>query len=138
MTADAPDGAELIGVAFANDRAEADMIQGLLDTAGIPSALQQTGINGPQIGVGWLNPGGGSQQVLVRSDQAEAARALLKGTVANEPVDGIGSGDYLEAEEATGRGPRNYGLFGAYARIWVWSLAAMALTFGVFLLLRAA
>jgi hypothetical protein len=132
MTADAPEETELVSVASVGDRAEADMIQGLLNTAGIPSTAQQTGINGPQIGVGWLNPGGGSQQVLVRSDQAEAARALLEGAVANAQTDG----DYLEAEEATGRGPRNYGLFGAYARIWVWSLGAMALAFGIFLLLR--
>jgi hypothetical protein len=136
MTADAPEGAELVAVAFAGDRAEADMIQGLLDTAGIQSTTQQTGINGPQLGVGWLNPGGGSQRVLVRSDQAEAARRLIEGTVANEPVDGIGSDDFLEAEEATGRQPRNYGLFGAYARIWIWSFGLMALAFGVFLLLR--
>ncbi len=137
MTADVPEETELVSVAFASDRAEADMIQGLLDTAGIPSALQQTGINGPQIGVGWLNPGDGSQQVLVRPEQAEAARTLLEGTVVNEPTDSAEGDAYLEPDEATGGGPRNYGLFGAYTRIWIWSFGTMALAFGVFLLLRA-
>jgi hypothetical protein len=74
---------------------------------------------------------------MVRSDQAEAARALLEGTAVNEPADSLTSDEYLEAEGATGRGPRNYGLAGAYARIWAWSFGTMALAFGVFLLLRA-
>jgi hypothetical protein len=39
--------------------------------------------------------------------------------------------------DAEGRGPRNYGLIGAYARIWFWSLGALGVTFGVFLRLRA-
>jgi len=63
------EGTELLAVAVAHDRAEGDMIKGLLD-------------------------------------------------------------------EAKGRGPRNYGLAGAYGRIWAWSLGAMLLAFGVFLLLR--
>ncbi len=134
---DARDGADLVSVAFAGDRAEANMIQGLLDSAGIPSALQQTGIDGPQLGMGWLNPGGGSQRVMVRSDQAEAARTLLEGTVVpSEPDDWVESDNHLDPEEAPGRPPRSYGLFGAYARIWAWSLGTMMLAFGVFLLLR--
>ena len=32
--------------------------------------------------------------------------------------------------------PRSYGLIGAYARIWLWSLAALGVAFGVFLLAR--
>jgi hypothetical protein len=39
--------------------------------------------------------------------------------------------------EDRGRKPRDYGLLGAYARIWFWSVGAMALAFGIFLLLRA-
>ena len=64
------------------------MIQGLLDSAGIPSVVQQVGIDGPQLGFGLLNPSGGSQRVMVRSDQAEAARALLaEAVVTSEPED---------------------------------------------------
>lgn len=39
-------------------------------------------------------------------------------------------------DRAAGRGPRNYGLVGAYARIWLWSLAAFGVAFGLFLLIR--
>lgn len=130
-------GEDLVSVAFANDRAEGDMIQGLLDGAGIPSVLQQTGVNGPQLGFGLLNPGGGSQRVMVHPDQAEAARAMLGEAVASsEPEDRGESDNSLYGEETEGRKPRSYGLIGAYGRIWAWSLGAMILAFGVFLLLR--
>jgi hypothetical protein len=135
---DALGGENLVGVAFANDRAEGDMIQGLLDS-GIPSVLQPMGADGPQLGIGLLNPGGGSQRVMVRVAHAEAARTLLADAVApSEPEDWVGSDNSTNAEEAEGREPRNYGLIGAYGRIWAWSLGAMMLAFGVFLLLRIA
>ncbi len=108
---DALEGEGLVGVAFANDRAEGDMIQGLLDSAGIPSVLQQTGIDGPGLGIGSLNPGGGSRRVM-------------------------GDGSLYGYRETKGREPRSYGLIGAYGRIWAWSLGAMMLAFGVFLVLR--
>ena len=134
---DALGGEDLVSVAFANDRAEGDMIQGLLDSAGIPSVLQQVGVDGPQLGIGLLNPGGGSQRVMVRSDQAEAARALLgEAVVPSEPEDWVESDNSPYAEETEGQKPRNYGLIGAYGRIWAWSLGAMMLAFGVFLVLR--
>jgi hypothetical protein len=132
---DAPGGEDLVSVAFASDRAEGDMIQGLLDSAGISSLLQQAGINGPQIGIGLLNPGGGPQRVMVRSGQAEAARALLDEEAPGEAGDWA-EGDSFTEEETGGREPRNYGLIGAYGRIWAWSFGAMVLAFGIFLLLR--
>jgi hypothetical protein len=135
---DALGGEDLIGVAFANDRAEGDVIQGLLGSAGIPSVLRQVGIDGLQLGIGLLNPDGGSRRVMVRSDQAEAARALLgEAAVLSDPGDWV-EADSPYAEEAAGRKLRNYGLVGAYGRIWAWSLSAMALAFAVFLLLRVA
>lgn len=128
---------EPVGVAFAGDRVEAEMIRGLLESAGIPSAVQQLGIDGPTAGIGLLNPGGGSRKILVRADQAEAARAVLAETlVQGEPDE---SGVPIEADstgEGPGRKPRDYNLIGAYARAWFWSLIAMGLAFGVFLLLR--
>jgi len=130
-------GDELVGIAHANDRAEADMIQGLLETAGIRSAQQQIGIDGPTLGYSLLNPGGGSRRILVRAGEAEKARALLaETTVAGEQVDWPEDVGASDPEDAGGRGPRNYNLIGAYARIWAWSLGAMALAFAVFLLLR--
>jgi len=106
------------------------MIRGLLESAGIPSVAQQRGVDGPQVGIGLLNPAGGSRQIVVRADQVAAARAVLAEGVVGEfsDLDGL--------PEAPGRGPRNYGLIGAYARMIFWSLAVMGLAFGVFLLLR--
>jgi hypothetical protein len=130
-------GEELVGVAYANDRVEAEMIQALLESEGIPSAVRQLGVDGPGLGFGLLNPGGGSRRVMVRAGQAEAARALLAETlVEDEQVDWDDFPDAAHPGEARRRGPRNYGLIGAYARIWLWSLAAMGLAFAVFLLLR--
>jgi Putative prokaryotic signal transducing protein len=127
----------LIGVAHATDRAEAEMIQGLLKSAGIPSVLQQVGIDGPLLGVGWLNPGGGSQRVMVRASQSEEAQALLANSLADgERVDWPETADSPYPEETGGRKLRSYGLIGAHVRIWAWSFGAMILAFAVFLLLR--
>jgi Putative prokaryotic signal transducing protein len=130
------DGGELVGVAHASDRVEAEMIKGLLESSGIPSVLQHVGIDGPGLGIGWLNPGGGSHRVMVRASQSEQARDLLaERLVESEQLDLTEIAQPPYAEE-TGRKPRDYSLAGAYARIWVWSLGAVALAFAVFLLLR--
>jgi hypothetical protein len=53
---------------------------------------------------------------------------------------GLGAEELANAaylDDAQGRRPRSYGLVGAYARIWLWSLTALAIAFGVFLLARA-
>ena len=79
---------ELVEVAHANQGVEAEMIQGLLENAGIPSLLQPSGLNGTLLGFTGLRPGygGGPQRVMVRPDQADAARALLAETlVEDEP-----------------------------------------------------
>jgi Putative prokaryotic signal transducing protein len=129
---------ELVVVAYAADRIEAGMIQGLLEERGIASALRPIGIDGPQIGIGWLNPGGGSQGVMVVPAQAAVARAVLAEALLEdedatpEPV----NARYLE-EAKGGRGPRGYGLVGGYARIYLWSFGLMAAAFGIFLLVRA-
>lgn len=132
------DASELVGVAFANDLFEAEMIRELLNGAGIPSVLQQVGVDGALLGFGLPSPGGTSQRVMVRADQAEAARTLLAETlVQGEEVDWDETANARHLEEAEGRKPRSYGLFGAYARIWALSVGAMGLAFAVFLLLRA-
>lgn len=130
-------GDDLIGVAYANDRVEAEMIQGLLESAGIPSVLQHVGVDGPTLGIGWLNPGGGSRRVMVRAGELEEARALLAETlVTGEQEEWAEIPDALHPEERKLRKPRSYGLIGAYARIWAWSFGAMVLAFAIFLLLR--
>ncbi len=131
-------GEELVGIAYASDRVEAEMIQGLLESAGIPSAVRQMGIDGPLFGVGLLNPGGGSRQVVVRADRVEAAQAVLAEALAeDEQADRDESSDVGEPGESRWRKPRSYGLIGAYARILFWSFTAMGLAFAVFLLLRS-
>jgi hypothetical protein len=128
-------GADLVEVAFADDPAKAGMIQGLLENDDIPSLLLPTGLNGPLLGIGLLPPG--SQRVMVRAGQAGDARRLLSETLVEEEreaVPEIANAMYLD--DAKGRGPRGYGLIGAYARIWLWSLGAVGVAFGVFLLIR--
>lgn len=130
------DDDKLVPVAFAGDRVEAGMLQGLLEDAGIPSAQQQIGIDGPSLGYGLLNPGGGARRVLVRAADVEKARALLaETTVESERVEWPEDGGDSE-RPGRRRAPRNYNLITAYARASVWSVAAMALAFGVFMLLR--
>ena len=126
--------ADLVEVMFATNRVEAEMVQGLLRSEGVPSMLQATGVNGPQLGVGLLPQG--PQRVMVRAEHADVARRLLAETGIGEDsdVDELANAAYLD--EAKGRGPRSYGVIGAYARIWFWSLAALAIAFGVFLLAR--
>jgi hypothetical protein len=127
-TPDDPSGADLVEVAFANDLVEGEMIRGLLQGSSISSILQPTGINGPQLGIGLLPQG--AQRVMVRASEADVARRLLAEAT---------TGNDLEVEDlgqANGRGPRSYGVIGAYARIWLWSLAVLGLAFGVFLLAR--
>jgi Putative prokaryotic signal transducing protein len=129
-----PGGADLVEVMFAGDRVEAEMVQGLLESEGIPSMLQATGVNGPQLGVG-LSPRS-PQRVMVRAEHADLARRLLDQVTPEENlyVDELANASYLG--EARGRGPRSYGVIGAYARIWFWSFAILAVTFGIFMLAR--
>lgn len=126
----------LVEVACASSRPEAELIEGLLKTGGIPSVLQSIGVNGPQLGYGLLptNP----QRVMVRAHQAQAASALLASRVAEGQEDAspeIANPRYVA--RASGRGPRNYGVLGAFARGYLWSIGIVAVAFGIFLLLRA-
>jgi hypothetical protein len=135
-------GGELVKVAFARDRVEAELIHGLLENAGIPSLLEQARLNvdGPQLGFGLASQGfgGGPQRVMVHANRAEQARALLAETsVEGEEQEWqeVANAEYLE--EGRGARARNYGVVGAYGRAIFWSLGLMAAAFGVFLLLRA-
>jgi hypothetical protein len=131
--AGSPD-ADLVGVMFAADRVEAEMVQGLLESEGVPSMLQATGVNGPQLGVG-LSPRS-PQRVMVRAEHADLARCLLAGIGTEEDVDVDELANAAYSDDSRRRGPRSYGVIGAYARIWFWSLAALAVAFGLFLLAR--
>lgn len=135
-------GGELVRVAFARDRIEGELIHGLLENAGIPSLLEQAGLNvdGPQLGFGLATRGfgGGAQRVMVHANRAGQARALLAETMVEDGEEvppEIANAEYLE--EAGGGRARNYGVVGAYGRAWIWSLGIMGAAFGLFVLLRA-
>jgi Putative prokaryotic signal transducing protein len=130
---------ELMAVAEARDRIEAGMMQGLLEDAGIPSTLQPVGIDGPGVGVGLLNPGGGAQRVLVHAARLEEARALLAETLVEDEESTwpeTANARHL-GDVSGGRGPRDYGIVGAYTRAWVVAVVVVGVAFGIFLLLRA-
>jgi hypothetical protein len=136
-TTDGSGSVDLVEIALADDPVQAGMIEGLLRGAGIHCLLQPTGVDGPTLGIGLLPPG--RLRVMVHASEADAARSLLAEAlveVAQEAMPEIANARHLD--DAMGRKPRNYGLIGAYARIWFWSLGAMGIAFGVFLLFRLA
>ena len=126
---------DLVEVAFVGDEFEAEMIRALLDEHGIPSIQQQVTPSGPQVGYGLMNPGGGARRVMVHAGRAERARVLIEATTSEGSLPEPVNAQYLEEAEG-GRGPRNYGLVGGYARAFLWSILAMAAFFGVWMLFR--
>ena len=128
-----PGGADLVEVMFAANRVEAEMVQGLLESEGVPSLLQATGVNGPQLGVG-LSPRS-PQRVMVRAEHADLARRLLGSAEEDYGVDGS---PMPRTWTKRGEGAAELWVIGAYARIWFWSVAALAVAFGIFMLARVA
>jgi hypothetical protein len=126
---------DLVQIAFADTREEAALIRGLLREAKIRSLARQGSINGPSLGAGLLTRS--TRRIYVRLDDAVAARKLLGETMVEEPAEEIpepANATYLA--DAEGRRPRNYSLFGAYARAWLTSLAILGLILVIFLLLH--
>ena len=112
------------------------MIRGVLETAGIPSILQQVGFDGAKLGLGPLPTHGGAQKVMVHAEREQGSGRCspmqLRGPrMIPEPI----NAEYLEG--ADDRGLRSYGVVGAYARIYIVSIAAIAAIFLVWLLSRA-
>jgi Putative prokaryotic signal transducing protein len=70
---------KLVKVAYAQQQAEAEMIQGLLAEHGIPSMLRRA--------AGWDVPdflAAGPREVLVAEELAQQAREVLEGTPGSE------------------------------------------------------
>lgn len=131
---------ELVEVAFVGDEVQAAMIQALLDSSDIPSMQEQVGPSGRQLNSVLLSPGG-TRRVMVHAHRAEEARALLAEASAEGEQEAPEPVNARHLEKGIGRrGPRSYGLLGAYARmlaVSVASVVAMAIAFGIFLLIRA-
>ncbi|MFL5871857.1 MAG: DUF2007 domain-containing protein [Solirubrobacterales bacterium] len=126
---------DLVEVAFVGDEFEAEMIRALLDEHGIPSIQQQVSPSGPQVGYGLMNPGGGARRVMVHAERAERAKVLVEAAKAEGPPPEPVNAEYLENAQG-GRGPRNYGLIGGYARAFFWSFLTLALVFAIWMLFR--
>jgi hypothetical protein len=126
---------DLVEVAFVGDEFQAEMIRALLGENGIPSIQEQVTPSGPQLGYGLMNPSGGARRVMVHAERADRARALIEAASAEESPPEPVNAEYLE-DDQRGRGPRNYGLIGGYARAWFWSILLMAGFFLAWLLLR--
>lgn len=135
ITPDGPSDGDLVEIAFADSREEAEAIQGLLQGNDIPSLLKSATPHGPSLGIGLLPRS--PQRVMVHAGQADAAHQLLVGILGEEAPDEMTAiEEPLLAEEEGDKKLRNYGVGGAYARASLWSTGAFALAFGVFLLLR--
>jgi hypothetical protein len=136
------DGGELIQAAFAADEIEAEVIQGLLESAGIPSLLQPTGFTGPQmlgglVGAAAILDRAGSQRVMVYARRIEEARAVLAEAAVNGEDEWPEFANAGHLDGGGGRGLRNYGFVGACTRIFLVAIGFFALTFAIFLLSRA-
>jgi hypothetical protein len=116
-------GGDLIKVAFARNQAEAEMLQGLLSEAGIPSVLKRS--------FGFDNPdflSSGPRDVMVNAGDAQRAKNLLADTMIEDEGDEIAE---LEGERRLARGETGGP---SPARLAFWILAVGA---GGFLLLWA-
>jgi hypothetical protein len=116
-------GGDLVKVAFARNQAEAEMLQGLLSEAGIPSVLKRS--------FGFDNPdflSSGPRDVMVNAGDAQRANNLLAETMIEDEGDEVAE---LEGERRLARGET-----GAPAPAWLafWILVVAA---GGFLLLWA-
>lgn len=75
-------GGRLVKVGFGRTQAEAEMLQGLLSEAGIPSVLKRSG--------GFDNPdflAAGPHDVMVNKDQAPRAREVLAETMIEDEAE---------------------------------------------------
>jgi hypothetical protein len=130
-------GHEPVQVAYADTREEAALIRGLLREEGIDSIARQAGVEG---GVGTSSLLTRSpRRIYVRPEDAAAARTLIAETMVEDPPESEipepANAAYLE--EASGHNPRNYNVFGAYARTYLVAIAILGLIFVAFLLFHS-
>jgi hypothetical protein len=89
-------GGKLVKVGFGRNQAEAEMLQGLLAEAGIPSVLKRTmGFDAPEFFAS------GPHDVWVNLDDAERARQVLAETMMDSERDEVAE---LEEERRLARG----------------------------------
>jgi hypothetical protein len=114
-------GGDLVKVAFARNQAEAEMLQGLLSEAGIPSVLKRS--------FGFDNPdflSSGPRDVMVNAGDAQRSKDLLAETMIEDEGNEVAD---LEGERRLARGETG-GPSPAQLAFWILAVAA-----GGFLLL---
>jgi Putative prokaryotic signal transducing protein len=126
-----------VQIAYAETREEAALIRGLLREEKIRSIAKQGALQGPSLGTGLLTSS--SRRIYVRPEDAAAARTLLAETMVEDPAETEipepVNATYLE--DARGHKPRDYNVFGAYARVWLVGILVLGLAFVAFLLLHS-
>jgi hypothetical protein len=108
-------GGDLIKVAFARNQAEAEMLQGLLSEAGIPSVLKRS--------FGFDNPdflSSGPRDVMVNAGDAQRAKDLLAETMIEDEGDEAAA---LEGERRLARGETG-GPSPAQLAFWILAVGA--------------
>lgn len=108
-------GSDLVKVAFARNQAEAEMLQGLLSEAGIPSVLKRS--------FGFDNPdflSSGPRDVMVNTGDAQRAKDLLAETMIEDERDEVAE---LEGERRLARGETGDPSPGRLA-FWILAVAA--------------
>ena len=108
-------GGDLVKVAFARNQAEAEMLQGLLGEAGIPSVLKRS--------FGFDNPdflSSGPRDVMVNAGDAQRATGVLADTMIEDEGDEIAE---LEGERRLARGESG-GPSPARLAFWILAVAA--------------
>lgn len=108
-------GSDLVKVAFARNQAEAEMLQGLLSEAGIPSVLKRS--------FGFDNPdflSSGPRDVMVNAGDAQRAKDLLAETMIEDERDEVAE---LEGERRLARGETGDPSPGRLA-FWILAVAA--------------
>jgi hypothetical protein len=125
-----------VQIAFAETREEAALIRGLLREEKIRSIAKQASLQGPSLGTGLLTRT--SRRIYVRPEDAAAARTLIAETMVEDPaeteISEPANAAYLD--EASGHKPRNYNVFGAYARTYLVAIVVIGLVLVAFLILH--
>ncbi len=129
-------GEDLVQIAFADTREEAALIRGLLRDEGIKSLARQAGLEGGASTSAFLTRS--PRHIYVRPGDAAAARKLIGETMVEDPLEAeipeSANAEYLA--DATGSKPRDYSVFGAYARAWLTGFAVLGVVLLGFFLLK--
>jgi hypothetical protein len=128
-------GEDLIQVAYADTREEAALVRGLLREEGIRS-LAKSASYGRTGGTGLVT--GSPRRIYVMPEHAERARELLGEVMVEEPeVEEFPEPlNAAHLADATGHKPRDYNIFGFYARTYLVGFVVLGIVLLLFLLLH--